>query len=161
MLGHLSHQAVHQPMIPYKMSMSGASKRKLDGFMKFLTDKEIYTWLSGKSGLSISTPQEDSELMAKMYPYWLGYKHRNAEKRGKNPVTEIGEEIQRDKAYFDSLPKGSKTKKTCLSYQFECLSPEKIAAFFRYRKGIMPYEFIEIDFNNRNMVLEDERDHEI
>lgn len=151
-LAHLAHQAVHQPMLPYKTSMTKQEKEKFHAFIKFLTDKEIYSALSGESSLKIVTPQEDHELMAKIYPYWLGYKYRNAQKEGKHPINEIAKEIQRDKKYFESLPEGSKARNSYKQYEFENLDPVKIAEFFRYKKGMSPYEFINIDFNNRDCV---------
>lgn len=152
MLSDLTHQAVHQPMIPYKLSMSKLEKDKLHSFIKFLTNKEIFSWLSGKSGLSITTPKEDYDLMGKMYPYWLGYKHRRDASIGLDPAQQIASEIQRDKEYYDSLPEESKTKRRLEGYRLSSLDPEKIATFFRYKKAITPYEFVEIDFNNREAV---------
>lgn len=167
-LSDLAHQAVHQPMIPYKISMSKTEKEKLHSFIKFLTNKEVYTMLSGVSGLAITTPKEDFELMGKVYPYWLGYKHRRDVREGLDPVSEIAKEIQRDKGYYDSLPEGSRAKKRLSHYQFDTLDPEKIAGFFRYKKGITPYEFIKIDFDNRDAVskgskkkAKKERDEEV
>ncbi len=151
-LAHLTHQAVHQPMLPYKISMSKKEKDIFHGFIKFLTDKEIYAQLSGESGLKITTPQENHELMGKIYPYWLGYRYRNASKQGLDAVTEIKRTIEKDKLYFESLPEDSKARKNYAHYQFEQLDPEKIAAFFRYKKGMTPYDFVNIDFGNRDNV---------
>lgn len=151
-LAHLTHQAVHQPMLPYKKSMTQAQKEKFHAFIKFLTDKEIYTSLSGKSALEIVTQKEDSELMAKIYPYWLGYRFRNAKKMGLNPAGEIEKVIDQDKKYFESLPKGSKKRALYASYEFEKLSPEKIAEFFRDKKGIDPYKFAQLDFDDKTPV---------
>ena len=151
-LAHLAHQAVHQPMIPYKMSMSKKDKEKLHAFIKFLTDKEIFAKLSGESSLGITTPQENHELMGKIYPYWLGYRFRNARKDGLEPVEEIDKVLRKDIEYFSSLPEGSKAKINYSHYDFKSLDPNKIAEFFRYKKGITPYEFIQIDFDNRDNV---------
>lgn len=151
-LAHLAHQAVHQPMLPYKLSMSKQEKEKLHGFIKFLTDKEIFSELSGESGLKITTPQENHVLMGKMYPYWLGYKFRNAKKQEVEPEEEIKKAIERDREYYETLPQDSKARNHYKYYQFEKLDPEKIAEFFRYKKGMTPYEFIQIDFDNRDNV---------
>ena len=156
-LAHLAHQAIHQPMLPYKMSMSKQDKEKLHSFIKFLTDKEIYGILSGESSLKINTPQEDHVLMGKIYPYWLGYKHRNDKIKGLDPIAEIQKEIQKDKEYYDSLPEGSKSKKNYKNYKFETLEPTKIAGFFRYKKGMTPYDFIKIDFDNRENISKTEK----
>ena len=161
-LAHLAHQVVHQPMLPYKLSMSKQEKDKLHGFIKFLTDKEIYSELSGESGLKITTPQENYELMGKMYPYWLGYKFRNCRKLGLEPSEEIKKSIQKDKEYYESLPKESKSRSHYKYYQLDKLDPEKIAEFFRYKKGMSPYEFIQIDFDNRdNVIKKEEREEAI
>lgn len=154
-LAHLAHQAVHQPMLPYKISMSSQDKEKFHAFIKFLTDKEIFSKYSGESGLRIITPRENHTLMGKIYPYWLGYRFRNARKQGLEPAQEIEKVIQADAAYYESLPEGSKQKNAYKSYEFNKLDSQKIASFFRYKKGITPYEFIKIDFNNRDAVCQD------
>ncbi len=151
-LAHLAHQAVHQPMLPYKIHMSKDEKDKLHCFIKFLTDKEIFSKFSGESGLKILTPQENYMLMGKIYPYWLGYKYRNSAKQGLIPEKEIEKQIKEDKSYFDSLPENSKLRKNYSYYHFDQLDPSKIAEFFRFKKGITPYEFVKIDFDNRENV---------
>ena len=154
-LAHLAHQAVHQPMLPYKLSMSSSEKEKFHGFIKFLTDKEIYSTLSGESGLRITTPKENHTLMGKIYPYWLGYRFRNARKQGLEPAEEIEKRIAEDRAYFEALPAGSKQRKAYAAYEFDKLDAGKIADFFRYKKGMTPYEFVKLDFDNRDAVCQD------
>lgn len=151
-LAHLAHQAFHQPMLPYKLSMSSSEKEKFHGFIKFLTDKEIFSKYTGESGLRITTPRENHSLMGKIYPYWLGYRFRNAKKQGLDPALEIEKTIKRDKAYYEALPKDSRQKEFFKFYKFDSLDAEKIAQFFRYKKGMTPYEFIKIDFDNRDAV---------
>lgn len=155
-LAHLAHQRVHQPMLPYKKSMTKADKEKFHAFIKFLTDKEIYHEISNNSSLEIVTPKENPELMGKIYPFWLGYRYRNAKKDGLKPEIEIRRRIKQDKEYFDGLPKDSRKRKLYAYYNFDSLSPEKIAAFFREKKGITPYEFAEIDFDDKSLVYKDE-----
>lgn len=150
-LSYLAHQAVHQPMLPYKPSMTKEKKEEFHAFIKFLTDKETYTLLSGKSYLDIVTPGENHDVMAKVYPYWLGYRYRNADKQGLTPAEEIRKAIARDQQYFESLP--ASRQALFQGYEFEKLSPEKIAAFFRDKRGYTPYQFAEIDFSNRNRLL--------
>lgn len=147
-LSFLAHQAVHQPMLPYKSSMTKAKKEEFHAFVKFLTDKEAYTALSGRSYLDITTPGEKHDVMARVYPYWLGYRYRNADKQGQNPVEQIRNAIARDEEYY----KGLTPAKQALyrGYEFEKLSPEKIAEFFRDKRGYTPYQFAEIDFSNRS-----------
>lgn len=147
-LSFLTHQAVHQPMLPYKPSMTKAEKEEFHAFIKFLADKETYTLLSKKSYLDIITPGENHEVMAKVYPYWLGYRYRNADKQGKSPVEEIKKAISRDAEYYSNL--SDEEKKVFESYEFEKLSPEKIATFFMDKRGYTPYQFAKIDFDNRN-----------
>ena len=160
-LAHLAHQAVHQPMLPYKLSMSKQDKEKFHGFIKFLTDKEIFSKFSGESSLRITTPKENHALMGKIYPYWLGYRFRNAMKQGLEPAEEIQKVIQMDKAYYDTLPEGSKAKNHYNDYEFDKLDAKKIAEFFRYKKGMSPYEFIKIDFDNRDNVCKDQTKGEV
>lgn len=151
-LAYLAHQAVHQPMLPYLPSMTKGKKEEFHAFIKFLTDKETYTMLSGKSYLDILTPGENHDVMARVYPYWLGYRYRNADKQGLNPVEEISKAISRDAEYFASLPESEQAK--FKAYEFEKLSPEKIAAFFKDKRGYTPYQFAKIDFSNRNKVYQ-------
>lgn len=157
-LAYLTHQAVHQPMLPYKNTMTQKQKEVFHAFVKFLTDKEVYSRLSGKSSLDIVTQCENAEIMGKVYPFWLGYRYRNADKEGLDPVKEIRAVIKRDREYFDALPegaKGAKKKKLYSTYEFDKLDPEKIALLFRERRGITPYEFAEIDFDDKTVIYRD------
>lgn len=154
-LAYLTHQAVHQPMLPYKNTMTQKQKAIFNSFINFLTDKEIYSRLSEKSGLDIVAQSENGEIMGKVYPFWLGYRYRNVDKEGLDPVEEIKATIKKDKEYYDSLPESSKKKKLYSTYEFEKLDPEKIAILFRERRGITPYQFTEIDFEQKNLVIKD------
>ncbi len=154
-LSYLTHQAVQQPMLPYKNSMTQSQKEVFNSFVNFLTDKEIYSGLTGKSGLEIVAQNENGEIMGQIYPFWLGYRFRNVDKDGLDPVEEIKEVIKRDKEYFDSLPEGSKKKKLYSTYEFDKIDPEKIAVLFRERRGITPYQFIGIDFTQKGLVMKD------
>lgn len=152
LISALTHQAVHQPMLPYKASMTKQEKEVFHSFIKYLTDKDIYTQLSGRSYLDIVSQNENHEIMAKMYPFWLGYRYRNADKEGKNPVVEIKKAITRDKEYYDNLPETSKKKKAFSTYNFEKLDANKIAKFFKAKRAITPYEFSKIDFDDKSLV---------
>ena len=154
-LSYLTHQAVQQPMLPYKNSMTQSQKEVFNSFVNFLTDKEIYSGLTGKSGLEIVAQNENGEIMGQIYPFWLGYRFRNVDKDGLDPVEKIKEVIKRDKEYFDSLPEGSKKKKLYSTYEFDKIDPEKIAVLFRERRGITPYQFIGIDFTQKGLVMKD------
>ena len=110
-LSYLTHQAVHQPMLPYKSAMTKRKRQEFHGFIKFLSDKETYSFLTGKSYLDIVTENENAEIMGKIYPYWLGYKHRNDIRKGLNPIQEIKKEINRDKAFYECLPANSRKRK--------------------------------------------------
>ena len=151
-LAYLSHQDVHQPILPYTSTMTGTDKEKFHAFIKFLTDKDVYNYLSGKSYLDIVTQNENPKIMGKVYPFWLGYRYRNDDKIGKNPVEEIRKAIERDKEYFDSLPLNSSKRNLFSSYQFEKLDPEKIALLFREKRSITPYQFAKIDFDRTDLV---------
>ncbi len=151
-LSALTHQAIHQPMLPYKSSMTKQEKEIFHSFIKYLTDKDIYNQYSGRSYLDIVSQNENHEIMAKMYPFWLGYRYRNADKEGKNPVIEIKKAITRDKEYYDSLPETSKRKKAFSTYNFEKLDSNKIAKLFKGKRAITPYEFSKIDFDDKSLV---------
>ena len=150
-LAHLAHQVVHRPMFPYKASMTQKDKERFHAFIKFLTDKEIYSFLSGKSPLEITTVKENPRIMGMVYPYWLGYKYR----KDKNAKQKIAEEISRDAAYFQGLKRSSKKFELYKYYNFERLSPFRIAEFFKDKKYMTPYEFVEIDFDNKSQVYDD------
>lgn len=147
-LSYLAHQAVHQPMLPYKSSMTKQEKEVYHAFIKFLTDKDVYSQLSGKSYLDIVTQDENPEAMGKVYPFWLGYRYR----KDSNAVEEIKNAIQRDKEYYEQLPQNSKKRKLYSTYEFEKLDPEKIANLFKERRGITPYQFAKIDFSKKELV---------
>lgn len=154
-IASLAHQAVHQPMLPYKPAMTKKEKDEFHAFIKFLTDKDIYNKLSGESYLDIVTQGESPEVMGRVYPFWLGYRYRNADKEGLNPAQEIEKSINRDKEYFDKLPVNSKKRKLYESYEFEKLDSEKIAKFFKERRAITPYEFAKIDFEDKQNIYQD------
>lgn len=143
----LCHEKVHETLLPYKTYMTEKEKLRFHAFIKFLTDKEIYHMITGESYLDIDTVKENGEVMAKVYPYWLGYLHR----KDSNPVAEIQQDINRDKLAFDNLSDPQK-KKLYGSYNFDKLSAQKIAQFFVGRKAMTPYEFAKIDFDNRDAV---------
>ena len=90
--------------------------------------------------------------MAKMYPFWLGYRYRNADKEGLNSVIEVKKAITRDKEYFDSLLENSKKKKAFSVYNFEKLDAEKIAKLFKDRRAITPYEFAKLSIEDKSLV---------
>lgn len=148
----LAHQAVHQPMLPYKQFMTKTEKETFHAFIKYLTDKDIYNMMSGRSYLDINTQNENHELMAKMYPFWLGYRYRNVDREGLNPVTEVKKAIARDKDYFDSLPQNSKKKQLMSTYNFEKLDAEKIVNLFKGKRAMTPYEFAKLDLADRALV---------
>lgn len=148
----LAHQAVHQPMLPYKPFMTRREKETFHAFIKYLTDKDIYNMLSGNSYLDITTQNENPKLMAKMYPFWLGYRYRNADREGKNPVVEVKKAIARDKDYYDNLPEESKKKKAMSTYDFEKLDAEKIVNLFKGKRAMTPYEFVKLDLDDRAQV---------
>lgn len=155
-LAYLTHQAVHQPMLPYTPSMTRDEKENFHAFIKFLTDKEIYSSLTGRSYLDIETVKENPNVMGKVYPFWLGYRYRNIDKQGLNPVEEIRKAIKRDKDYFDSLPQKSRKRKLFESYEFEKIDADKLSTFFKARRGITPYEFARLDFEDKTLVYKDE-----
>ena len=154
-LAYFTHQAVHQPLLPYKNSMTKKEKEEYHAFIKFLTDKDVYYQLSGKSYLDIVTQNENPEVMGKVYPFWLGYRYRNADKEGQSSVEQIKMAIQRDKDYYDSLPDNSRKKSLYSTYEFEKLDPEKIAMLFREKRGITPYQFAKTDFSRKELVYKD------
>ncbi len=154
-IASLAHQAVHQPMLPYKSSMTKKEKDEFHAFIKFLTDKDVYNQFSGESYLDIVTQGENAEVMGRVYPFWLGYRYRNVDKEGLDPVEEIEKAINRDKNYFDKLPINSKKRKLYEKYEFEKLDPEKIAKFFKARRAITPYEFAKLDFEDKNHIYQD------
>jgi len=154
-LAFLSHHAVHQPMLPYKPHMTQAAKERFHAFIKFLTDKDVYNQLSGKSYLDIKTKDENTVIMGAMYPFWLGYRYRNSDKDGGNAVEEIRAAIARDKSYYDKLPINSELREFYSTYKFEKYDPEKIAMLFREKRGITPYQFAELDFSQVQMIWKD------
>lgn len=151
-ISYLAHQAIHQPALPYKPTMTKKQKERFHAFIKFLADKDVYYYLTGKSYLDIVTQDENAEAMSEVYPFWLGYRYRNLDKEGRDPVVAIRKAIQRDKEYFDSLPENSKKRKLYAGYAFEKLDPEKIANIFRERKAMTPYQFAELEFDNKALV---------
>lgn len=147
-VGALFHEKVHETILPYKLHMTKKQKDRFHAFIKFFADKEVYSMITGKSYLNIETPKEDHKLMAKVYPFWLGYLHR----KDKNPIVQIQKDIDREKMAYSRLPKNSKKRSMYKDYGFDNLSAEKIANFFVGKKGMSPYEFADIDFDNRSLV---------
>ena len=154
-LASLTHHAVHQPMLPYKSHMTRELKELFHVFIKFLTDKDVYSELSGRSYLDIVTKDENHRTMGMVYPFWLGYRYRNAAKEGLKPEEEVQKAIARDKAYYDKLPLNSELRNLFSTYEFEKLDPSKIAMLFREKRGITPYEFVAIDFSQKGRIWKD------
>lgn len=154
-LSYFTHQVVHESMLPYKSSMTKQEKDYYHAFIKFLTDKDVYSQLSGKSYLENITPEENSEIMGKVYPFWLGYRYRNADREGLDPVEQIEETIKRDRTYFESLPENSKVRRFYSSYNFDKLDPKRIALLFREKRGITPYQFAKTDFSRTDLVYQE------
>ena len=152
---YLSHQLIHQPMFPYKASMTKEQREIFHGCIKFLADKETYAFLSENSYLDIITEHESAEIMGKIYPFWLGYKYRNADKEGANPAVLIKKDIDRDLRYYNSLPLHSRKKKMASTYNFEMISPEKVAEFFHGKRWMTPYELAQINFDDISKVYKD------
>ncbi len=150
-VAYLTHQVFHQPMLPYKPTMTKKQKEEFHAFIKFLTDKDVYYKLTGKSYLDIVTQNENPEVMAKIYPYWLGYRYRHSE----SPAIEIQRAIERDKRYFDGLSEKSRKRKLYTGYEFDKLDAKKIADFFRERKAITPYQFAKINFEDKRNIYKE------
>ena len=154
-ISYLAHQLVHQPMFPYKNSMTQKQREEFHAFIKFMADKEIYSFLTEKSYLEIVTEHEIAEVMGNIYPYWLGYKYRNADKKGLNSTLLIAQDIARDEAYYNSLPSNSRKKKMASTYNFNMIAPEKVSMFFYGKRWMKPYEFAKIDFTDKRKVYKD------
>lgn len=152
-IASLFHEKIHETVLPYKLYMTKKQKDRFHAFIKFFANKEVYHMITGKSYLDIETPREDQELMAKVYPFWLGYLHR----KDTDPVGQIQADINRDRKAFNRLNKNSKKRKTYEKYDFKNLSAVKIAQFFVGKKGMSPYEFADIDFDNRSLVEYDKK----
>ena len=152
-IAHLAHQAIHQPVFPYTQSMLGEDREEFHAFIKFMSDKEVYHRITGASYLDIDTPKENAKVMANVYPYWLGYLHRNDAQKGKNPAEEIKKDISRDKLAFDKLSSNSKKRKLYSLYNFEKLDSERIAKFFQDKRGMSPYDVSRnINFRDKNNI---------
>lgn len=151
----IAHERL-QHLLPYKTAMSTNQKKKLHAFIKFVANKELYSRMTGKSYLENDSKSENGEIMGMIYPYWLGYLHRKDE----FPEIEIERDIKRDKEVFDRLKPNSRKRKLYESYNFEKLSGKKIAKFFKARKGMLPYEFVDIDFNIANVYDDKYLQHE-
>lgn len=152
-LGELAYQLVKVSYIPYKTTMTSTQKKYHKAFLKFLAAKETFARLSEKPAAEMVTDKEEADAMAKVYPYWLGYKYRNADREGKTPEACIAAEIARDKKYVESLNKGSKKAKKYASYNFDEYDPKKIAQMFIGKRGMTPYEFNKLPFENQDKVL--------
>ncbi len=139
-VANLAHQAIHQPMLPYTTSMTKEEKEIFHGIIKFLADKNVYRKLTGKSWLEMITRKENPEIMAKIYPFIVGYICRNEE----DPSKEISKIFKMDKKYLGSLPLNSKVRKLYEDYNIEQYDPDLIADFFKDKKGITPYKLAEI-----------------
>ena len=143
LLAYMTHQAVHEPMLPNLTTMTKSQKDDYHAFIKFLTEKDVYNRLTGKSYLDIVTHDEKPEIMGKVYPFWLGYRYRNYN----DSSEQIRMAINRDQEYYNNLPENSKKRKLYNTYNFEKLDPNKISRFFREKKGMTPYDFSKIDFS--------------
>lgn len=154
-LSYMSYQAIKQPMLPYSANMTKKDKDAFDSFVRFLTEKDVYNQLTGRSYLDITSKGENVGAMAQIYPFWLGYRYRNSDINGSDSIQDIMKAIKRDKAYFDSLPQGSKKRKAYSAFNFEKLDPIKISKLYKEKRGITPYEFIKTDFSRTDLVYKE------
>lgn len=152
-LGELAYQLIKVSYLPYKNGMTSTRKNYHRAFLKFLAAKETFSKLSGKPAVEMVTDGESPEYMAKVYPYWLGYKYRNADREGRTPEACIAGEIARDKAYVESLDPQSKKASLYAAYDFENYDPKKIAEIFVGKRGMTPYEFNLLPFENQGRIL--------
>ena len=85
------------------------------------------------------------------------YLNRNDVQKGKDPIQGIMDDIARDKVAFNKLSDNSKKKKDYSLYNFDKLDPEKIANFFRDKRGMTPYDVSKkIDFRNKESIFKSE-----
>ena len=71
-----------------------------------------------------------------------------------NQLVRKGRTTTKSKSTSPALQHGynSRKKKLYSTYNFEKLDPTKISKLFREKRGITPYEFAKLDFENRSLV---------
>ena len=154
-LSYMAYHAVHQSMLPHLPTMTRKQKDEFDAFLMFLTEKDVYNQLTGKSYFETGTKGEKAEVMARIYPFWLGYRYRNSDREGVDATNRIASAINRDKAYLESLPENSPRKKLYNLYNFEKLDPAKISRLFHERRYVTPYQFAQVDFSDVGRIYYD------
>ena len=70
-------------------------------------------------------------------------------------MEQIGKTINKDRAYFESLPENSKVRRFYSNYNFDKLDPQKIALLFKEKRGITPYQFAKTDFTRTDLVYQE------
>lgn len=127
--GVILNALVNDVMLP-SGTMTAAQRTQQNAYVKYIADKTTGTSsIRGTSIFDYPTYQENTELMAKMYPAYLAYIYR------KDPVEvavqRITSDIQRDKAGLGRIQSETVRNQMQGYYRFDDLSPEKIAGLFR------------------------------
>ena len=138
--------------VPAKYTMVGKAKKRLNAFSMFASTKELSHRFSEMSYIEGTIDPELAEEMSEMYPLWLGYLHR----KDKNPVLGIKEDLVRDAYMFKLLKKDNAAVDRYYSaYDFENISPDSIATFFRDKKSFTPYQLIGLNKTDIDKSRED------
>ena len=151
--GAILNALVNDVMIQASPALTAAQREQQSAYVRFIADKN--TGISSIKGTSIfdyPTYQENTDLMARMYPAYLAYKYRTVPHDV--AVQGITAEIQRDKAGLARIQNLAE-KDRMSAYRLDDLSAESIAGLFRGRyMGASSFSTLNLDEVGRRVYVQ-------
>ena len=150
--GVILNAVVNDVMLSQNKVMTAAQREQQSAYVGFIAGKNTGTSsIRGTSIFDFPGYQENTDIMAKMYPAFLAYKHR------KEPhdiaIQGITAEIQRDKAGLGRI-KNPAERKRMEAYRLDDLSVEGIADLFRGRyMGATSFSTLNLDEVSRRVYV--------
>ncbi len=150
--GVILNALVNDVMLPQDRAMTAAQREQQSAYVRFIAGKNTGTSsIRGTSIFDYPGYQENTDVMAKMYPAFLAYKYRREPHN--IAVQGITAEIQRDKAGLSRI-KNPAEKKKMEAYRLDDLSAEGIADLFRGRyMGATSFSTLNLDDVGRRVYV--------
>ena len=151
--GAILNALVNNVMIQTSPALTATQREQQSAYVRFIADKNTGTSsITGTSIFDYPTYQENTDLMARMYPAYLAYKYR------KVPydvaVQGITAEIQRDKAGLARIQKLAE-KDRMSAYRLDELLVEDIARLFRGKyMGASSFATLDLDEVGRSVYVQ-------
>lgn len=150
--GVILNALVNDVMLSQEKAMTAEQREQQGAYVRFIAGKNTGTSsLKGTSIFDFPGYQENTDVMAKMYPAFLAYKYRR--EPHDVAVQGITAEIQRDRVGFSRI-KNPAEKKKMEAYRLDDLSAEGIADLFRGKyMGATSFSTLNLDDIGRRVYV--------